>query len=156
LHNRHLGHYQYRTSIWLPKPIEEIFNFFCDAKNLESITPDLLQFKVLGMSTESIEKGTILDYQLKIHGLPKKWKTLIEQWDPPNSFVDTQLEGPYSLWHHTHQFISMHNGTMMNDTVIYQPPLGPFGRLANMAFIRKDIEAIFNYRRKIIFEKFGT
>lgn len=156
LADRDINYYTYQTAIWLPKPIEKVFEFFCDPKNLESITPDLLHFKVLGMSTDSIEQGTTMDYQLKIHGLPKKWKTLIEKWDPPHCFIDTQLEGPYSLWHHTHQFTSLRGGTLMSDTVIYQPPLGPFGRVANLLFIRKDIEAIFHYRRKIIVEKFNS
>lgn len=156
LQNLNIGQDKYHTSIWLPQPIEKVFDFFCDATNLEDITPDLLQFKVLGMSTETIQEGTTLEYQLKIHGIPKRWKTLIERWDPPHCFVDTQLEGPYSLWHHTHQFTPMRGGTMMSDTVIYQPPLGPFGRLAKMLFIKKDIESIFDYRRKVILEKFGS
>ena len=89
---------------WVPRPREEVFDFFSEAKNLEQITPDSLNFKILDTSTEGIEKGTVINYKLKIDGIPIRWRTLITEWDPPHHFADNQEKGPYSKWYHVHRF----------------------------------------------------
>jgi len=149
------GIHRFEALQWLPHSVETIFKFFSNPNNLEDITPELLCFKVKSMSTDTIEKGTLLDYQLKIHGIPKKWKTLIESWDPPHGFVDTQLEGPYQLWHHTHTFTALRGGTLMKDVVLYKIPFGILGRLAEMLFVKRDLESVFSYRRNIIQQRYG-
>lgn len=131
-------------------PVDKVFPFFAEAQNLEKITPDFLHFRILKMSTEQIEKGTLLDYSIKVHGIPLKWRTQIETWNPPQSFTDTQLKGPYSLWHHTHSFESLGQGTLMTDTVRYKLPLGQLGRLAAQAIVNNDVEKIFAYRRQVV------
>lgn len=139
---------------WVPMKSEEIFEFFSDENNLEKITPAFLNFKVLKKSTKVIEKGTLIDYKLSLHGIPVRWKTLIESWDVNKSFVDTQMKGPYQKWHHTHEFIPMGEGTLMRDTVHYQIPVGRVGELVMSQKIASDVENIFKFRRKVIVEKF--
>lgn len=129
-------------------PIEEIFNFFGEAKNLESITPTSLNFSIEKMSTPHIEQGTEIDYRLKIHGVPVRWKTRIQEWKPPHYFVDEQLKGPYSQWIHLHEFVPLGTGTLMRDRVRYKMPMGIFGKLAAGRWVKADIQQIFNYRRQ--------
>jgi uncharacterized protein len=145
----------FETSQWVPRSLEEVFSFFSDAKNLEVITPPWVQFRILNMSTPQIEQGTLLDYRIKVKGVPMKWRTRIENWNPPHGFVDTQLIGPYSIWHHTHSFAEKNGGTEMKDRVLYRVPLGRAGDLLLGWQIRKDVEAIFAYRQKTIDEMFG-
>lgn len=139
---------------FIPLPKAEIFPFFADAKNLETITPPFLGFKVLDSSTPKIQEGTLINYRLRLHGVPLRWRTRIEEWAPSDHFVDTQLKGPYRLWHHTHLFLTVPGGTVMKDIVRFRVPLGLVGRLIAGAWVRRDVENIFDYRWKKVDELF--
>ena len=140
---------------WVNQPVDKVFEFFVDEKNLEEITPDFLSFKVLKMSTDKIQEGTLIDYQLKIHGVPAKWRSKIEKWVPGKQFVDTQIKGPYSKWHHTHSFYQMAGGTLLTDKVLYRAPFGFLGQSSSGWMIKKDVKEIFSYRKKTIQKLFG-
>ncbi|MGI8945841.1 MAG: SRPBCC family protein [Thermoleophilaceae bacterium] len=134
----------------LDRPPAEVFPFFADARNLEAITPPLLGFRVVGTGPEEMGVGTLIQYRLRIHGLALDWLTRIEQWRPGEAFVDTQLAGPYRLWHHTHSFEPRAGGaTLMRDVVRYALPLWPFGELA-APLVRRDLTAIFDFRRAAV------
>ncbi len=135
---------------FIPLSPEKIFPFFSDAKNLQKITPPTLSFKILEQPSKPLSQGDEIRYSIKIHGVPVEWVTVIEDWEPPFKFVDTQKKGPYKLWHHTHEFIAVVGGTLMVDRVRYRLPLGVIGGLVAGGFVRKDIEEIFNYRRKYL------
>ncbi|MBY0315119.1 MAG: TIGR01777 family oxidoreductase [Bdellovibrionales bacterium] len=141
------GHAVKTFKQFFPLPREKVFGFFKDAYNLQKITPPSLDFNVLHMSTPEIQEGTLITYKLKIHGVPVQWKTLIETWEANKRFVDTQIKGPYSLWHHTHTFEDLGNGTLMTDQIIYKLPLGLLGRTTAQAFVDSDVDKIFNFRR---------
>lgn len=141
---------------WLPHAAQDIWPFFCDANNLEDITPPFLAFRVLGMSTPVIGAGTLIDYRLRLSGIPIAWQTRIDTWDPPRRFIDLQAKGPYALWHHTHDFIPMGAGTLMRDTVRYRLPAGWIGALAGGIKVAADVERIFDYRARKIDERFGA
>lgn len=140
---------------FIPKRPEEVFPFFSEAKNLEKITPPWLHFRILDQSTPQIQEGTIFNYQLRIRGFPVKWRSRIENWQLNKQFVDTQLRGPYKIWHHTHLFEEIPGGTKMIDRVIYELPLGLIGDVFGRQLVRKDVTTIFDYRYKIIREIFG-
>jgi uncharacterized protein (TIGR01777 family) len=140
---------------WLPHPAEAIWPFFCDPANLEEITPPLLHFKLLGMSTPAIGAGTRIDYALRINGLPVRWQTLIDAWDPPRRFSDTQARGPYRLWHHTHEFLPLGGGTLMRDSVRYRLPAGWLGLAGAGWKVARDVTQIFDYRAEKIDARFG-
>jgi len=86
--------------------------------------------------------------------VPIQWRTLIAEWNPKNSFVDTQLKGPYKLWHHTHTFIEKDGGVLMTDTVRYEVPFGTLGDLIAGNYVKKDVTKIFNYRKEVISKTF--
>ncbi len=138
------------TEQWIPRPVSEVFEFFSRETNLETITPPFLGFKVVRMSTPTIQEGTLIDYRLKIHGVPIGWRTRIEDWQPGVKFVDTQLKGPYALWHHTHTFEAKDGGTLMRDRVRFRLPLGPLGNLVAGWLVRRDVAQIFAYRTSVI------
>ena len=141
---------------WLPHAAQDIWPFFGNANNLEDITPPFLSFRVLGQSTPVIGAGTLIDYRLKLNGIPIAWQTRIDTWDPPHRFIDLQEKGPYALWHHTHDFIPMGTGTLMRDTVRYRLPAGWLGALAGGSKVAGNVEKIFDYRARKIDERFGT
>jgi len=144
-----------RREQWIPRPLDEVFAFFSDARNLAEITPPWLGFRILTPGPIRIAIGTLLRYRLSWHGLPVSWSTRIARWDPPFRFVDVQLSGPYRLWHHTHRFESHDGGTRMTDVVRYRLPFGPIGRAVHALKVRRDVAAIFDYRFQRIAELFG-
>jgi ligand-binding SRPBCC domain-containing protein len=138
----------FRRELRLDAPPAVVFPFFADARNLEAITPPLLRFRLLTPEPVSMGVGTFLQYALRLHGVPVRWDTLIQEWDPPRRFVDVQVRGPYRLWHHTHELVAVDSGaaTLMRDTVRYALPLGVLGEIARRTVVRRDLEAIFAYR----------
>ncbi len=130
----------------LPHPVDRVFPFFAEARNLERITPPLLGFEVVGDGPAEMRAGAIIQYRLRLHGLPVDWLTRIDEWEPGVRFVDQQLVGPYRLWHHTHTFEPRGDSTLMRDTVRYALPLWPLGELA-MPLVRRDLKQIFDFRR---------
>ena len=131
----------------VPVPPQEVFAFFAQARNLEALTPPWLRFSVLTPEPIEMRPGTLIDYRLRLHGVPLRWTSLIEEWEPGRRFVDRQVRGPYRLWHHTHVFVAHREGTLMRDRVAYELPLGPLGTVAHAMFVRSDLERVFDYRR---------
>ncbi|MBN21532.1 MAG: TIGR01777 family protein [Bdellovibrionaceae bacterium] len=140
----------FESTQWINAPIENVFEFFSSEKNLEKITPDFLNFRVEKKSTPKLEEGTVIDYRLKIHGVPARWKTLISRWVPGELFEDVQIKGPYKKWQHLHTFDSVQGGTLIKDKVVYQVPLGMLGNMVAGRFIRSDVSRIFKYRTQTI------
>ena len=143
-----------RTQL-IGRPLEEVFAFFSDAGNLEAITPAFLNFRILTPRPIALQAGTLIDYRIRLFGIPLKWRTQIETWEPPHRFTDVQLTGPYKLWHHTHDFLAVPEGTLMTDRVRYQMPLGPVGRLVHALWTRRTLARIFDYRFEKIEELLG-
>jgi len=132
-------------------PIADAFAFYGDARNLELITPPLLGFEVTTPAPIEMGVGTLIDYRLRLHWVPMRWRTRIEAWEPPRRFVDAQIRGPYSLWEHTHTFVEDGPGaTIIEDRVRYSIPFGPLGELANRLLVQRDLGQIFDYRRDAV------
>lgn len=140
------------SEIWLPQPLRELFPFFADAYNLESLTPPWVKFNVLTPAPIEMYKGVLIDYRLKIHGFPVRWQSEITAWDPPHRFVDEQRRGPYRVWIHEHRFEEREGGTQMIDHVRYAVP---GGALINALFVRRDVKRIWAYRSARLAELFG-
>lgn len=139
-------------SITLPVSREEAFAFFADAGNLERITPPQLGFHITTPQPIDIRQGTLIDYNLKLHGFPISWRTEISVWDPPFRFVDQQLKGPYSQWIHTHTFTEVGpTETLIEDEVRYRLPLEPLGDIAHF-MVRRELEKIFDFRQQTVAE----
>lgn len=138
--------FRFRQYQFVNKPIEEAFEFFSDATNLERITPSQLSFKIKSQSTEDIQEGTEFVYKLKIHGFPATWKTMITNWDPPFQFVDYQLKGPYQVWFHNHLFVPTDSGTLLIDEVKFILPMPWISNYLVAWFIKRDVSQIFDHR----------
>lgn len=131
-----------QTEQHLPRPIDEVFAFFADPRNLERITPAFLRFRILTPAVE-MKEGAVIDYSIRLRGVPIRWRTRITRWDPPHCFVDEQIRGPYRLWRHTHTFEPSDGATLCRDLVEYR---APFDRLVHTRLVRPDLERIFAFR----------
>jgi ligand-binding SRPBCC domain-containing protein len=137
--------------------LNRAFEFYADARNLELITPPWLGFRITTPGTIEMRPGTLIDYRLRFRGVPVRWRTRIEAWDPPRRFVDQQIRGPYALWEHTHSFESAGEGAVLiADRVRYALPLGPVGELAHSLLVRRDLERIFDYRHAAVARQLGV
>lgn len=130
---------------WLPRPVDVVYAFFSRPENLQVITPPWLDFRMV-QAPEALAAGSFIRYRLRWRGLPIRWTTEITAWDPPHGFVDRQVAGPYALWNHEHWFAPQDGGTLMRDRVNYALPLGWAGRLAHWAMVKRDVDAIFDFR----------
>lgn len=135
----------------LPRPIDEVFSFFADARNLEAITPQFLRFHVVTPEPIEMRVGAIIEYRLRVRGVPLRWRTRINAWEPPRRFVDEQIRGPYRLWLHEHTFVPDGDGTICRDRVEYAPPLA---FLTHRLLVRPDVERIFEHRSRRLLELF--
>jgi ligand-binding SRPBCC domain-containing protein len=131
----------------VPVDVEKAFSFFADAWNLEAITPPWLRFRILE-APRTLERGSLLDYRLRLFGLPIRWRTEIVEWRPPFLFTDVQLAGPYRRWEHTHRLRRVDGGTEIYDHVVYRLPYEPLAALLAPVTVRSWLTAIFDYRAR--------
>ena len=100
--------------------------------------------------------GQLIEYKVRpLLNVPLYWMTEITHVEEGKFFVDEQRFGPYSLWHHQHHFRAVPEGVEMIDIVHYKIPLGPLGVLANVLFVQKKLNDIFDYRFRKVDELFG-
>ena len=133
---------------FVPRPQDQVFAFFSEPRNLEKISPPELQFQVLELTTPQIQEGTKIFYQLRLQGLAMRWISQIVDWTPPYRFTDIQIKGPYRSWHHTHFIEPVPGGVLIRDQVLYNHPLWILGDWFGYLFVRSQLHAIFDYRRK--------
>jgi hypothetical protein len=146
--------YTLSSEEWIDRPLEEVFDFFSRAENLQQITPPWLNFRFLKLP-DKMQVGALIQYALRVRAVPIRWTTKITEWNPPHSFVDIQLKGPYALWKHEHTFTAEREGTRITDKVTYALPFGFLGAIVHWAFVQRDVQKIFAYRRHRIEEIFA-
>lgn len=140
--------YTLRREFWAPYLLPFVFDFFSRAENLEQITPPWMHFRILTQPPIVMKPGATIAYSLRVRGIPLRWLTEIERWDPPYEFIDIQAKGPYTVWRHTHRFSEVGGGTRIADTVDYALPFGLLGRLVHRLRVARDLEEIFDYREQ--------
>ena len=147
----------FRCSVALAARLDTVFSFFSNAGNLELLTPPWLRFRILTEGEIPMARGAHVDYRLRLHGLPLRWRSEITAWEPPHRFVDEQVIGPYRSWVHEHRFeVKERPGrspvVIASDEVRYQ---APGGWLINRFLVAPDLERIFAYRTARLRERFG-
>jgi len=138
--------YTLHKELWVPHPLPVVFYLFSHAENLEQITPPWMRFRILTPLPIAMKPGATIAYSLRVRGIPLRWLTEIESWNPPHEFVDVQAKGPYKLWRHTHRFSERNGGTLIADTVEYALPFRLLGHLVHRLQVARDLGRIFDYR----------
>ncbi len=135
------------------RPLKHVFPFFERPENLALITPPSLDFRLMTTTPVRMEQGCIIDYTVRLLGVPVRWRSLIADYSPPHSFVDVQLKGPYAYWHHLHRFESMATGTRIVDRVQYALPAYLPQHLREKVhqwYVGPALRDIFDYRRDVV------
>lgn len=144
--------FRIHSEVLIREPLDTVFAFFADARNLQRITPPWLNFEVTSPTPIEMKTGQTIDYRLRLHGLPVRWRSEIAEWAPPHRFVDEQVRGPYKMWYHEHTFAERGANTVCEDKVVYSV-WG--GTLVNRLLVERDVKRIFEYRRKRLLEIFS-
>ena len=135
-----------RTSQFIARDLETTFAFFADVANLQKLTPPWLDFSITTPQPIAMHEGTLIDYRLKLRGIPIRWRSVISEWHPPHSFVDEQVHGPYTFWRHRHSFTTRGDGTVVADEVRYRV----FGGVVANVFVKRDLATIFAHRQEAL------
>jgi ligand-binding SRPBCC domain-containing protein len=144
---------EFSTELWLPLPPAELFPFFAAAANLDALTPPWLNFHIVTPPPIAMREGALIDYRLRVRGVPLRWRTRINVLQPPHRFVDEQIRGPYRQWIHEHTFEARDGGTLARDVVHYAVPLD---FLVHRWLVQPDIEKIFAFRTQELHKRFST
>ncbi len=146
------------SRVTLDAPLATVLPFFAAAENLNLLTPPAMGFVIQTPRPIAMAAGAVIDYRLRVMGMPIAWRTVIEAWQPSAPaphFVDAQHRGPYRAWWHEHHFAADGDRTVMEDRVYYAAPMGPLGRIANAMIIRGQLRRIFGFRAAAIRLRFG-
>ncbi|MHA7944046.1 SRPBCC family protein [Formosa sp. 3Alg 14/1] len=152
-----MGVYQFQREQFFNQPVDVLWEFISNPKNLKTITPDYMGFDITTKNLpDAMYEGMIINYKVSpVLGIKTTWVTEITHVKHKQYFVDEQRVGPYKLWHHQHFLEETAGGTLMIDIVTYQPPFGFLGTIANSIMIKSKLEEIFKYRNTVLDELFG-
>ena len=146
--------FQLRCQMLVKLPIEEVFEVFQNPYNLIKITPPSMGFEVTNEEPVQMRKGELIHYRFRMMGLPLTWTTLISDYAPPFRFIDEQLKGPYTRWHHLHTFKEIAGGVEVSDIVDYKLPLGMLG-LLGQPIVKPQLLQIFRFRQQALSKMWG-
>ncbi len=147
--------YTLSTKQRVARPLDTVFAFYAEPRNLARLTPPSLGFRLVDPSEPVMARGLRLTYRIRPLGIPMTWVSEITEYDPPHWFADEQRRGPYAYWHHEHTFRAVDGGTEVADEVTYGLPFGPVGRLVHALVVRRQLAAIFSFRETAVRETFG-
>jgi Uncharacterized conserved protein len=149
---KHHLHYEQ----FLEASMEEVWNFFSNANNLETLTPPKMKMNVrTKLANPIVYKDMRIAYTVApLFGIPVFWETKIIEVEVHSYFIDIQRRGPFKSWKHTHTFIQQENGVMMNDDIEYELPLGKLGDFFHQPLVLKNLKELFVYRQQICKEIF--
>ena len=141
--------HSYTRSIIIRSPIEEVFLFHTDVKNLLRITPSFLKISV--ERADQAGQGQQVHLLVKQFGIiPMRMQMEFFLYDYPACLADRQLKGPFKSMTQYRYFEDMGGGyTRMRDVFEYCLPLGILGKIAHSLFIGKMIESMFIHRQNI-------
>ncbi len=147
--------YQLKRTQFVPTDIQTCWDFFSSPKNLQTITPDYMDFDVLTYVPDMMYEGLMIAYKIRpLLGIPVNWVTEIKYVHEKSFFVDEQRFGPYKMWHHEHHFKEVEGGVEMTDIVSYDLPLGILGKMVHPILVKRKLDDIFDYRFKKVNELF--
>ena len=140
----------------LPISPEKAWKFLSNPRNLKIITPDYMSFNIVSPIDRHLYTGQIIQYIVTpLLGIKTKWVSEITHIEDKKYFVDEQMYGPYSLWHHKHFIKEIEGGVEMEDIIDYKVPLGILGQIMHPILVKPKLEEIFSYRQKKLIELFG-
>jgi ligand-binding SRPBCC domain-containing protein len=138
-----------------PKAATEVFEFLRQTANLIRVSPPELHM-TLAEGPALIELGSRLVIQARRWGIPQRMVSKITAYQANVSFEDTQLEGPFKRWVHSHVLEMVIGGTRVVDRIVYDPPGGLLGLVMTAGAIERELRWVFDHRRKALAELLGT
>ncbi|MEM6455349.1 MAG: SRPBCC family protein [Acidobacteriota bacterium] len=143
-------------AFWLPAPRDAVFDFFADARNLNTMTPPWLAFHIVDPTPPiSMAVGTRITYRMRWRGLPLPWQSEIVDWRPNDVFTYAMRRGPYRSWVHEHIFETRDDGTYVLDRVTWSIWLAPLLEPLVGRWVARDVRRIFAHRAEAMIERFG-
>ena len=145
--SKNSGTYRLFNQQFVPVSLSTAWTFFSNPRNLQSITPEKLDFKITSIDGENAYAGQIITYSIKLNRITKmNWVTEITHLKNKEYFVDEQRFGPYKMWHHVHKFESVEGGVLITDIIHFKLPISLLSSLGYKLFVKRNLKQIFSYR----------
>lgn len=142
--------FQLTNSVVVGCPLDDVFEYCRDTRFLDEISPPLLRFRPREQPDVDvgIAEATEIEYDMRLHGFPVRWRSKIPVFEPPHRFIDEQMNGPYLYWSHNHTFEPLDDrNTAISDVVDYTLPGWPLiARMAHILFVKRALTEIFSHR----------
>jgi ligand-binding SRPBCC domain-containing protein len=133
--------------LFIDRPPEAVFEFHANLKNHPRINPPESREEVVSPLDTELALGVHLSFRTRYSGLWHPLESEVVEWNPPFSFVDRQVTGPFASWSHRHRFVAFQTGTLMTDQIEYTPAGGPLGNLAEWLYLGKRLDEFFHHRQ---------
>lgn len=163
--------HQFTTQQWLPYPLEQVFAFFANPENLPRLMPAWQKARIEeaqfapppprpapapGLRFGGIAAGVGTTMTISFRPFPFSpirvpWDAEITEFVWNDHFCDVQHRGPFAYWRHCHELRAEERespGTLLQDSVEYELPMGALGELSGKLFAARQFRSMFEYRQK--------
>jgi hypothetical protein len=128
---------------------ERVFEFHEQPNVLTLLIPPWESARVIQPAKIS-EVGAQAIVETRILGpIKTRWVAQHTAYDPPHSFEDVQIKGPFRRWRHRHLIEAGNNGAVLRDEIDYEPPFWFLGRALAPILIQKRLQRLFDYRHEV-------
>ena len=142
--------YTLHKEIEVEASLDKVWEFISHPQNLDRITPDDMEFKIVTEVPDQMSNGLLVEYRVRIPLMGwQVWVSELKHIEPGRYFVDEQKIGPYRFWYHEHRIEPAGDKVKVIDHVSYEVPFGFIGRIGHALFIRPTLERIFRHREKM-------
>lgn len=138
----------FRARTTIPRPPDEVFAWHERPGAFERLTPPWADVTVLEREGGIRDGGRVL-LRVSKGPLDVKWELRHRDYEEGRRFRDEQVSGPLSSWVHTHRFLPADDGgTVVEDEVEWEPPLGAAGEMFAHRAVEKELRRLFAFRHR--------
>lgn len=134
--------------IFIDRPPQAVFDFHINPRNLARLSPEEAREEAETDAEIPTGVGSRLQFRARRGPVPRRMEVEMTEWNPPHGFAERQVSGPFASWTHKRRFAPFQAGTLMTDTLEYEPIAGPLGVLADKLFLAKNLDTLFAHRHK--------
>lgn len=136
----------------LPVSAEALYRWHLLPDAFERLTPPWEPVEVVSKEGTVEEEGALVTIRVRMGPFWRRWVSRHHSCIPGRRFCDTQVDGPFAVWEHTHSFLPDGDGSILEDRIEYVLPGGRIAHWLAGWFVRRKLKRMFDYRHKVTVE----